>query len=138
VAAKVLGVDHVAVAGTGLGPVLTALGLTATAEDVVAQDAVRVAFWEIGEDHIELLTPEPEGAGSVARYLARRGPGLHHLALAVEGLDDLLDELRRQGIRLLDDQPRPGSRGTRVAFVHPSAAGGVLLELVEHPPAAGR
>jgi methylmalonyl-CoA/ethylmalonyl-CoA epimerase len=98
-------------------------------EHVVAQGVDEVLF-AVGESYIQLLgalgpdTP-------VGRFLARRGPGVHHVGYRVDDVAGALERLRAEGIRLIDDEPRPGSRGTSVAFVHPSGMGGVLVELVQ-------
>lgn len=100
-------------------------------EDVPTEHA-RVGFVPLGDSQIELLEPtSPDGV--LARFLDKRGEGIHHIALAVDDCQATLDRLKTAGVRTLDETPRPGARGTRVAFVHPSATGGVLLELVEHP-----
>lgn len=84
-----------------------------------------------------LQTLESTGPGVVQRFLDRRGPGLHHVAFTVADLDAALAELRAQGARLVDDRPRSGGMGTRIAFLHPSTFGGVLVELVEEREPAG-
>jgi methylmalonyl-CoA/ethylmalonyl-CoA epimerase len=90
----------------------------------------------VGDCYLQTL--ESTGPGVVQRFLDRRGPGLHHVAFTVADLDAALAELRAQGARLVDEQPRPGGMGTRIAFLHPSTFGGVLVELVEErDPAAG-
>jgi methylmalonyl-CoA/ethylmalonyl-CoA epimerase len=95
---------------------------------------MRVAAASVGGTLIELIAPtSPEAA--FAKYLAERGPGMHHVAYRVENIEAALAELRTKGVRLIDEQPRPGLHHTRVAFIHPKAAMGVLVELVEHPPA---
>ena len=83
-----------------------------------------------GSQRIELVEPAADDS-PVSRFLARRGGGLHHLAYRVEDLERALEQLRVAGLRMIDDAPRPGAHGTRIAFVHPSATGGVLTELVE-------
>jgi methylmalonyl-CoA/ethylmalonyl-CoA epimerase len=91
---------------------------------------VDAALLGVGEGHVELLAPlGPETP--VGRYLAKRGPGLHHVAYAVDDVDAALDALRAAGLRLIDERARTGIRGSRVAFVHPSATGGVLTEIVQ-------
>ncbi|MBI4881441.1 MAG: methylmalonyl-CoA epimerase [Planctomycetes bacterium] len=110
------------------------LGFSQEFLEEVASERVRVAGLAAGGLTIELLEPtSPDSA--IASFLAKRGPGLHHVAVAVEveGLAALLPRLKAAGVRLLDDAPRPGSRGTRVAFIHPKGALGVLIELVERP-----
>jgi len=91
---------------------------------------VRSVFVGVGDASIELLEPTaPDSA--LARSIERRGEGLHHITLAVDDLTAALAQLKARGVRLVDDTPRPGAHGTRVAFVHPSSTGGVLLELKE-------
>ncbi len=125
--------DHIGMAVADLDAALAAwarLGFQPHRMEDVPQDGIRVAFlaWEAGE--LELMAPVgPDGA--VARFLAKRGPGLHHLAFRVDDVASVLRELAHDGVRLVDRVPRPGSRGTRVAFLHPSACEGVLTELVE-------
>jgi methylmalonyl-CoA/ethylmalonyl-CoA epimerase len=102
-----------------------------TAEDVASQQ-VRVQFIGTGHVRVELIEPMSD-ASPLAKSLGSRGPGLHHVALRVEDLDGRLAELVARGVRLIDRSARPGAHGTRVAFIHPSATGGVLIELVEHP-----
>jgi methylmalonyl-CoA/ethylmalonyl-CoA epimerase len=88
-------------------------------------------MYEVGGSHVQTL--EARGDGVVRSFLDKRGPGLHHVAFGVEGIDAALAELRDRGVRLIDAEARPGGMGTRIAFVHPSAMGGVLVELVEEP-----
>jgi methylmalonyl-CoA/ethylmalonyl-CoA epimerase len=98
--------------------------------EVVEDQGVEEVLFAVGDSYVQLLgalgpdTP-------VGRSLAKRGPGLHHVAYRVDDLAAALDKLRREGVRLIDEQPRAGSRGTRIAFVHPSSLGGVLVELVQ-------
>ena len=89
-------------------------------------------MYEVGDGYVQTL--EASGDGVVSSFLNKRGPGLHHVALGVEGIDAALVDLRDRGVRLIDTEARPGGMGTRIAFVHPSAMGGVLVELVEQPP----
>jgi methylmalonyl-CoA epimerase len=86
-------------------------------------------MFPVGEAYVQTL--EASGDGVVQRFLDARGPGLHHLAFKVDRLDDALEDLRARGVRLVDEHSRPGGMGTRIAFVHPSAFGGLLVELVE-------
>jgi methylmalonyl-CoA/ethylmalonyl-CoA epimerase len=98
----------------------------------VPSNRVRVAFVTVGATHIELLQPS-DPSSPVARFLASRGPGVHHLAFGVPSVDAALAEVRRRGERVVDEHARPGARGRRVGFAHPSAFGGVLVEFVEGP-----
>ena len=106
------------------------LGLPCEGEEEVPTQQVRVAFFRVGEVRIELLEPLGE-AGSMARFLEKRGPGVHHIAYAVEDLAARLAELREEGLRLVDEKPRPGAHGATIAFLHPKDTGGVLTELCE-------
>ncbi len=127
--------DHVAVAVPDLGAAAAAfdvLGLpTAGPDEEVGSQGVRVRMLRAGPTRIELIAPL--GAeGAVARFLQRRGAGLHHIAFRVPDLGATLARLREAGVELIDDRPRPGHGGSRVAFVHPRSCAGVLVELVEH------
>ena len=93
-------------------------------------DALEAALLRAGESEVELLRPLRDDT-SVAKFLARRGPGLHHLAVAVEDIDQALADAREQGMELIDQTPRIGLHGKRIAFIHPKSFGGVLTELVE-------
>jgi methylmalonyl-CoA/ethylmalonyl-CoA epimerase len=127
-------IDHVGVAVADMDAALAlyrdALGLELSHREVVEEQGVDAALVDVGDGHVELLSPlGPETP--VGRYLERRGPGLHHVAYAVEDIDAELERLRDAGLRLIDEQPRVGIRNSRVAFLHPGALGGVLTELVE-------
>jgi methylmalonyl-CoA/ethylmalonyl-CoA epimerase len=131
-------VDHVGVAVDDLEAALAlyrdTLGMPLVHRETVAEQGVEAALLDVGESHIELLAPlGPETA--VGKFLARKGPGLHHVAYRVASVDEALATLAKAGMRLIDEQPRTGIRGSRVAFVHPSSTGGVLTEIVQ--PADG-
>ena len=101
--------------------------------EIVSAQGVEAVLLDVGESHVELLAPL--GADTpVGKFLARQGPGLHHVAYQVADIDAALQSCRAAGLRLIDEQPRDGIRGSRVAFVHPQATGGVLTEIVQ--PAA--
>lgn len=126
--------DHVGIAVSDVDAALRfyrdALGLPAPETEEVPSQRVRVHFLRAGGASVELLeSAAPDSP--IAAFLARRGPGLHHIALRVDDVARALEELRRQGVRLIDEAPRPGAHGTLVAFVHPSSAHGVLVELVQ-------
>lgn len=106
------------------------LGLEFEGTEVVAEQKVKVAFLAIGESRIELLEPTSSDS-PVAKFLEKNGPGIHHLAYQVEGLEERLGSLKAQGVRLIDESPRCGAHHTRIAFLHPKASGGVLTELCE-------
>ena len=98
--------------------------------EVVESLGVEAVLLDVGENHVELLSPLGEDT-PVGKFLAKRGPGLHHVAYQVDDIDAALAGLRDAGVRMIDEQPRIGIRSSRVAFLHPSASGGVLTELVE-------
>ncbi|MGD9905547.1 MAG: methylmalonyl-CoA epimerase [Vicinamibacterales bacterium] len=131
--------DHIGIAVGDAAAALAwyqdVLGLTVTHSEVVASQQVRAHFLSTGAAQLELLESIAP-ASPIGRFLDRRGPGLHHVALAVDDIEAALGELRRAGVRLVDEAPRPGAEGALVAFLHPSAAQGVLVELKQ--PAAGR
>jgi methylmalonyl-CoA/ethylmalonyl-CoA epimerase len=107
------------------------LGLEVDATEEIQEQGVRVAMLQIGDTHVELLEPlSPESP--VGRFLAKRGPGIHHLAVEVADINASLADLKKRGARLIDETPRVGARGCLVAFVHPATTNGILLELVQH------
>ncbi|HKQ52009.1 MAG TPA: methylmalonyl-CoA epimerase [Pyrinomonadaceae bacterium] len=128
-------IEHIGIATRGLDEALSfwrdALGLEVVHTEVVEEQKVRVAMLPVGEPRIELL--EPTAADSpVAKFLEKRGAGIHHVAVRVDDIRAALARLKESGARLIDEAPRVGADNCLVAFVHPSSAGGVLLELVEH------
>lgn len=127
-------IDHIGIATEKIDESLAlwrdVLGLEVDSTEDVTEQGVRVAMLPIGESHIELLEPlSPETP--VGKFLQKRGPGLHHVAVRVTDIHASLAHLKEQGIRLIDENPRVGAGGCLVAFVHPSSANGVLLELVQ-------
>ena len=128
-------VDHIGIAVNGLDEALAvwrdALGLEVEHTEEVAEQGVRVTMLPVGESHIELLQPLTENS-PVGKFLEKRGPGIHHIAVRVPDIEAALAQLKQKGTRLIDEKPRVGARGCLVAFVHPSSANGVLLELVQH------
>jgi methylmalonyl-CoA epimerase len=96
----------------------------------VAEQGVEAVLLDVGENHVELLAPLGPDT-PVGKFLSKKGPGLHHVAYQVPDIDAALGELRAAGLRLIDETPRTGIRSSRVAFLHPSATGGVLTEIVE-------
>ncbi len=129
-----LALDHVAIAVEALDAATDAylaLGLDPAGDDeTIDEQGVRVRPMRLGETLVELMEPTAPD-GPVGRFLAKRGPGLHHIALRVPALEPLLARLRSLDAPLLDDRPREGRAGTRIAFVHPRFTHGVLIELVE-------
>ncbi len=98
--------------------------------ETVEEQGVEAVLLEVGDGHVELIRPLSEDSG-VGRFLAKNGPGLHHVAYATDDIDSALAAVRDSGLRLIDREPRRGIRGSRVAFLHPRSTGGVLTELVE-------
>ncbi len=109
------------------------LGLQVTPEETVAQEKVRLAMVPLGESRIELLEPLSEES-PIAKFLAKRGEGLHHVSLRVDNLAATVEAMKESGVRLINDQIQVGAGGHLYVFVHPASAGGVLLELCEEPP----
>jgi methylmalonyl-CoA/ethylmalonyl-CoA epimerase len=130
-------IDHVGIAveeiDAALGAYGETLGLALVHRETVAEQGVEAALLDVGESHVELVAPLSADS-AVGRFLARRGPGLHHVAYRVEDIEAELERLVAGGARLIDERPRTGIRGSRVAFVHPSSTGGVLTELVQPTP----
>ena len=129
-------VDHVGIAVEDLDAAVElyrrAFGIEPMHREVVEAQGVEEILFAVGTSYIQLLGAlGPETP--VGRFLATHGPGVHHVAFRVQGIARALEHLRAEGIRLVDEAPRPGSRGTRVAFVHPTGMGGVLVELVQEP-----
>jgi methylmalonyl-CoA/ethylmalonyl-CoA epimerase len=130
---KIKKIDHVAVAVESIDDALAKysalFGVALKEREVVASQKTEAALLPIGESSIELI--EPKGNDGLRKFLDKRGPGLHHIAIEVEGIEAALATLAALGVPLIDETPRIGARGHKVAFVHPKATGGVLIELVE-------
>lgn len=128
------GIDHIGVAVNNLDEALAvyekALGLKHERVTVVESQKVKIAFLQVGDSRIELLEPLSKDS-TLAGFLEKKGEGIHHIALKVEGIDDMLKKLKNQGVTLIDGTPRPGAEGGRIAFLHPKSVKGVLLELCE-------
>jgi methylmalonyl-CoA/ethylmalonyl-CoA epimerase len=127
-------INHLGIATKGIEEALkfweNALGLENVHTEVVEDQKVRVAMLPIGETRIELLEPTSEDS-PISKFLEKRGGGIHHIAVEVEDIEAALLKLKHEGARLIDEQPRIGAENCLVAFVHPSSASGVLLELVQ-------
>ena len=127
-------ISHLGIATKGIDEALKfwedALGLENVHTEIVEDQKVRVAMLPIGESRIELLEPTSEDS-PITKFLEKRGGGIHHIAVEVEDINAALMKLKQQGARLIDENPRIGAEGCLVAFVHPSSANGVLLELVQ-------
>lgn len=106
------------------------LGLPYEGSEEVAEQKVKVAFLGVGASRVELLEPTSDDS-PIAKFLAKNGPGVHHLAYEVADLEAALEQLKQQGVRLIDETPRRGAHNTRIAFIHPKATGGILTELCQ-------
>jgi len=129
-------IDHIGIATRGIDETARfwceALDLEITETEEVAAQKVRVAMLAIGESCIELLEATSDDS-PISKFLEKRGPGIHHIAVRVDDIRGTLAKIKQYGARLIDEEPRVGARGCLVAFVHPSSTGGVLLELVQQP-----
>jgi methylmalonyl-CoA/ethylmalonyl-CoA epimerase len=137
----ILKVDHVGIAVKSLDDRLDfwcdALGMALAGTETVPTEGVTVAFLAAGDSRVELLEANRPDS-PIAKFVDKRGEGIHHITLEVEAIQPVLDRLKSRGVPLLDDAPRQGAGGTMVAFLHPRAAGGVLVELVERPARSGQ
>lgn len=132
---KVLKVDHIGIAVKNLEEAkkfyVEKLGLTHLPEDeVVEQQKVKVSFFPCGDSELELLESTSED-GPIAKFIEKNGEGIQHIALRVDNIENALADLKEQGVRLIDEKPRYGAGGASIAFIHPKATGGILLELSE-------
>jgi methylmalonyl-CoA/ethylmalonyl-CoA epimerase len=126
-------IDHVAIAVNDLDTAIArfrdVLGVDVKVRETVETQKTEAALLPIGESNIELI--KPAGNTGLEKYLEKRGPGIHHICVQVEGIEEALKILKAAGVPLIDEVPRPGARGHKVAFLHPKALGGVLVELEE-------
>ena len=131
-------IDHIGVAVTDLDAAIALYEQTYAMElvhrETVTEQGVEAVLLDVGENHVELLAPLGDDT-PVGKFLAKKGPGIHHVAYQVTDIEATLEALKGAGMRLIDEMPRIGIRGSRVAFVHPASSGSVLTEIVE--PAAG-
>jgi methylmalonyl-CoA/ethylmalonyl-CoA epimerase len=142
---RILGIDHIGIASEDLGKHIEIFGakLGLEVHDIEEKDpygGLRAAFARVGDTDIEILEDRvPDGDQKVidqrdiARFVARRGQGLHHIALRVADIDEAMRDARAAGLTVIDETPRAGARGSKIAFLHPRSTGGVLLHLVERP-----
>lgn len=127
-------IDHLGIAVEDLQAAVRlfqdVLGLEFAGEETVAEQRVKTTFFPIGESSLELLEPtDPDSP--IAKFLAKRGPGIHHIALGVEDVAQAIEELKAKGVRLIDETPRLGAHGAKIAFVHPKSTPGLLIELCQ-------
>ena len=127
-------IDHIGVAVSSIedsiGLYRDSFGMAEQHRETVEEQGVKAVLLEIGEGHVELIEPLSPESG-VAKFIERNGEGMHHVAYQTDDIDAALEKVRAAGLRLIDEEPRIGIRGSRVAFLHPKATGGVLTELVE-------
>jgi methylmalonyl-CoA/ethylmalonyl-CoA epimerase len=127
-------INHLGIATNGIGEALKfwgdALGLENIHTETIEDQKVRVAMLPLGESRIELLEPTSEDS-PISKFLEKRGGGIHHIAVEVDDIEAALEKLKSRGVRLIDETPRIGAENCLVAFVHPAATNGVLLELVQ-------
>jgi methylmalonyl-CoA/ethylmalonyl-CoA epimerase len=132
-------IDHVAICVDDVDQAVAkykeVLGLDPTVREVVESQKTEAVLLPVGETSVELIAPR--GNAGLEKFLEKRGPGLHHIAVEVEGIEAALAALKGLGVPLVDETPRKGARGHKVAFLHPKATGGVLVELVEPDDAHG-
>ena len=136
-------VDHIGIAvrdlDEGIALYRDLLGLELERTEEVPQENVRVAFLKLDRagavGHVELLAPMSD-EGAIARFIAKKGPGLHHIAIAAEHIETVLERCREAGVTLLDEAPRTGAGGKQIAFLHPRSGGGVLIEVCAEPDPA--
>jgi len=132
---KTYKIDHIGIAVRSISdslPVYQALGLSETHREIVASQRVQTAFLPVGESSIELLEPTSEDS-PIAKFLARRGGGIHHICLSVDDIESALADLAARGFRLLQSEPLTGAGGKKIAFLHPDSGHGVLIELSQEP-----
>jgi methylmalonyl-CoA/ethylmalonyl-CoA epimerase len=131
---KILKIDHIGIAITHLDESkkfwTDVLGLEFSGSETVEEQKVTTAFFPVGESEVELLESTASD-GPVARYLKKKGEGIHHIAFRVENIQAALEELKAKGIKLIDEKPRKGAGGAKIAFVHPESTNGILVELCE-------
>jgi methylmalonyl-CoA/ethylmalonyl-CoA epimerase len=136
--AKILGIHHIALVVPEVEAALAfwrdTLGLPLQEVADFPEQSSRIAFLPLGNGEVELVQPTVEDSG-IARYLQKRGPGIHHVCFEVDDLDGMVAILKNRGVRLLSDQPAIGGGGRRMIFIHPESAKGVLVELYEAKPA---
>ena len=125
--------DHIGIATSSIAesPFFKTLGLEVGGTEEVPTEKVKVGFFNTGNNAaIELLEPM-DGESPIAKFLDKRGPGIHHICFRVQGIDEMVKKLKDSGVRLINEEPRPGAHNCRVVFIHPKSTGGVLVELSE-------
>jgi len=127
-------VDHIGIAVKSINETLKfyegALGIKCIGQEVVEDQKVKTAFLPVGDTEVELLESTTDD-GTIAKFIEKKGEGIHHLAFRVDNIEKALEELKAQGIRLIDEVPRLGAGGAKIAFIHPKSTNGVLVEISE-------
>jgi methylmalonyl-CoA/ethylmalonyl-CoA epimerase len=127
-------IDHIAIVVPDIDEALKfwrdVLGLELSHVEEVPEQESRVAFLPTGGSEVELVQPTTDTSG-MARYMAKRGPGMHHISFAVDNIEEMLAQLKEKGVQLINEEPTIGAGGTKIAFIHPKSTGGVLVELYE-------
>jgi methylmalonyl-CoA/ethylmalonyl-CoA epimerase len=131
---KILGVDHISVATNDLEKHVQIIeklfDLKGGEIEENPNNKIRLSFLDLNNTHLEFIQPLDENS-PIYKFVLNRGPGIHHICLRVENIDQALDELKVKGVRLIDEHPRQGAKGSKIAFIHPESAGGILIELKE-------
>ncbi len=134
---KLLRINHLGIAATGLEEAMARMArlfdLKADHVEAVPEQKVKTAFYPVGESSLEFLE-STDGEGSIGKFIAKRGPGIHHVCFEVDDIDAAVAMLVAKGVRMIDEKPRDGAHGCRVAFIHPSETGGALMELAQSSP----
>ncbi len=129
---KLLRINHLGIASTGLSEAMARMerlfGMAADHLEEVPDQKVKTAFYPVGESSLEFLE-STDVEGPIGKFIAKRGPGIHHVCFEVDDIEAAVAMLVEKGVRMIDEKPRSGAHGCRVAFIHPSATGGVLMEL---------
>lgn len=127
-------VDHIGIAVKSIEEALKfyegALGIKCVGEEIVEEQKVKTAFLPVGDTEVELLESTSE-EGTIAKFIEKKGEGIHHIAFRVDDIEKSLEELKAKGVRLIDEKPRLGAGGAKIAFIHPKSTGGVLIEISE-------
>ena len=134
---KLLRINHLGIASDGLAQAMARMerlfGMTADHQEEVPDQKVKTAFYPVGESSLEFLE-STEAEGPIGKFLSKRGPGIHHVCFDVDDIEAAVAMLVGKGVRMIDEKPRNGAHGCRVAFIHPSETGGVLMELSQVSP----
>lgn len=134
---KLLRINHLGIAATGLAEAMARMerlfGMEADHVEAVPDQKVKTAFYPVGDSSLEFLE-STDAEGPIGKFIAKRGPGIHHVCFEVDDIDDAVARLLAKGVRMIDEAPRNGAHGCRVAFIHPSETGGVLMELAQSSP----